>query len=104
LATLYITEFSTVKGLIGTQQTDAPPMPPIAEQTVAIGAGSTQSAAFNANTHGIRLMADAVCSIVIGPATGNGPSAAATNMRLAANVPEKFTVPPGYKLAVITNS
>ena len=42
----------------------------------------------------------------ISPANPDGsiPGASATNMRLAANVPEYFAVTPGHYLSVISNS
>lgn len=75
-------------------------MPPLAEQTVAIGGGSTQSAAFNAKTQIIRVHTDAICSIAIGA----NPTATANTARLAANATEYFKVAPGDKIAVITNT
>lgn len=75
-------------------------MPPIAEQTVAIGGASAQSAAFNADTELIRVHTDAICSILVGA----NPTAAATNARLAAGQTEYFFVARNSKLAVITNS
>ena len=74
--------------------------PAITDQTVTIGAGSLQSNAFNANTNFVRIEADAVCSILF----GSNPTAAATNKRISAGVPEYFGVIPGQKVAVITNS
>lgn len=99
MAVLYISEFANMAG-VGSRPVNVAPMPPLVEQTVAIGAGSVQSNAFSATTQIIRVCADAVCSIVIGA----NPTATATTMRLAANVPEYFAVQPGQKLAVITNT
>ena len=99
MSTLYITEFANMAG-IGSRPVNVPPMQPLAEQTVAIGGSSVQSSAFNAATYLIRVIADAACSIEIGA----NPTATATKMRLAANVPEYFAVHPGQILAVITNS
>src|SRR3546814_2115950 len=67
--------------------------PPVTEQTVAIGATSTQSSAFNAKTRLIRVHVDAIASILIGA----NPTAAATNKRMAANQTEVFRVTPGHK-------
>lgn len=100
MATLYIAEFANIAG-IGTQDPPIVGLPPLAEQIVAISGSTTASAAFGANTRIIRLCADSVCSVKVGPPT---PSAAATNMRLAANVPEYFGVTPGYEIAVIANT
>lgn len=74
--------------------------PEITTQTVAIGVGSAQSAAFNQNTRYIRVHTDAICSILI----GSNPTALVTSKRLAANQTEYFTVSPGHKLAVIANT
>lgn len=100
MATLYIAEYSdivqTVRG-----GTAIPVDPPIAEQTVAIGGGSLQSAAFNVATKFIRIHSDAICSINCNLAS---PTATATNGRFAANQTEFRGVTGGLKLAVITNS
>jgi hypothetical protein len=78
----------------------APPEPSIAEQNIAIGAGSVQSAPFSGGTKMIRVHVDAVCSIAIGP----NPTAAPSAKRLAANQIEFFIVQPGHRLAVISNT
>jgi hypothetical protein len=99
MASLYITEFAQ----LGQQQGEAVQMPlgpPLAEQKLAIGGASTPSAAFNAATRLVRLHTDAICSVAFGAA----PVAAATNARLAANTTEYYGVPPGSKVAVITNT
>lgn len=75
--------------------------PAVAEQTVAIGGASAQSAAFNAATKIIRVHTDAICSIKVG---GTNPTATATTMRMAAGQVEYFGVAPGDKIAVITNT
>lgn len=101
MATLYISEFRKGSSSIGTEHVPVLPQPAITDQTVVIGAGSLQSAAFNAATRAIMISCDAVCSILI----GDNPVAAATNFRLPANVPPlEFGVQPGQKIAVITNS
>jgi hypothetical protein len=46
------------------------------------------------------LHTDAICSIAFGP----NPTAAATNMRMAANETRQFLVNVGDKVAVITNT
>ena len=97
MAVLFIAELADIRG-------NAAFMPPLAEQTVAIAAGSNASAAFNANTRFIRVHTDAICSVVIGEA----PVAAATNGRMAANQTEYFAVRHGKattdKIAVIVNT
>jgi hypothetical protein len=102
VSTLYVSEFtdkaSTIRGAMDFGQE-----PAVAEQTVAIGAGSVQSNAFNAATIAVRISADAVCSIKF----GTNPTASATTRRIAANVVgEYFGVPAGqaFKVAVITNT
>jgi hypothetical protein len=96
MATLYVTEFPP--NMPSALQVAS--MPPIAEQTVAIGVGSAASNAFNGATGLVRLHADVVCSV----AFGASPTAAATNARLAAGQTEYFAVRPGMKVAVITNT
>lgn len=97
MAVLYITEYSSLAMGGGAQiATD----PPIAEQTVAIGAGSLQSAPFNTATRYIRLQPDVVCSI----AAGANPTATATNRRMSAGQTEYFGVVAGNRVAVITNT
>lgn len=104
MATLYITEFARQgRDLAGyINQNGACEQPPIAEQTVAIGASSAASAAFNAKTTMIRVHTDAICSISVGAA----PTAAATNARMAVGQTEYFCVPAnsGLKIAVIVNT
>lgn len=99
MAKLYITEFHTLGAT--PEGATFPLVPPAADQTpVAIGVGSTQSAAFNVSTRFVRLHADAICSV----AFGSNPTATADNARLAANQTEYFAVSPGHKVAVITNT
>lgn len=100
MATLYIAEHIDL-------QTDATGKlvlvgkePVVAEQTVAIGGGSTPSAATRSETKFVRLHTDAICSIAIGA----NPTATAANRRLAANQTEFFGITGGHKIAVITNS
>jgi hypothetical protein len=95
MAKLYITEFSGV-GYEPGAATQAPKIPPIAEQAVTFTT-STQSAAFNASTTMVRLIADAACRIE----WGTNPSADANNMMMAANAAEFFVLQgTGLKLAV----
>lgn len=107
MATLYIREYVGT-GMVGNAtgqgqaflSTPAPVEPGLADQTVAISAGSTASSAFNAKTNLVRLHTDAICSIAFGAT----PTASATTARMAANQTEYFIVLPGQKVAVITNS
>ena len=74
--------------------------PGLAVQKIAIGAGSVQSAAFNAKTTFIAVNVDATCSYSVGA----DPTATAAAMRLPANGTIYLGVTPGDKIAVITNS
>lgn len=96
-ATLYLTEFK-----------ERPPVtyqaayaPPTAEQTVAVGGGSLQSAAFQWNTALIRIQCDVICNVRIG---GTNPTATTSSMRMEAGQTEYFTVAPGDKVAVIAGT
>lgn len=103
MATLYITEFAVQgRDAAGYLLPAVPLEPPVAEQTVAIGASSAQSNAFNASTSLIRVHTDAVCSLAV----GTNPTAAASNRRMAIGQTEYCAVPVGkaFKLAVITNT
>ncbi len=99
MATLYVTEFRNFAG-VETRFTNVAPMPPLVEQTVAIGGSSTQSSAFSASTNIVRLHTDSICSVEF----GSNPTATVTTARLAANTTEYFAVLPGQKVAVITNT
>lgn len=97
MATLYVAEFERPRN----QWVDIANAPPLAEQTVAIGGSSTQvTNAFNAKTAMIRVETDAICSIAI----GTNPTATTSNMRMAANTVEYFSVSPNMKIAVISNT
>lgn len=99
MTTLYIAEYERLA-----QAPEMTPQvaaePPLAEQTVAIGGGSVQSAAFAARTRYVRIHTDSICSI----AFGANPTATATNKRMAADQTEYFGVTPTQKVAVITNT
>ena len=101
MAVLYISEFSQIYSAGGPSAPFAR-QPPIAEQTIAIGAGSVQSNAFNAATTFVRLSTDAICSIEF----GTNPTATATKARMPAGSVEYFSVAvnTGQKVAVITNT
>lgn len=94
---VYITEFRQL-GLGGNIQ--APEMPPVTEQTRAIGASSAQSSAFSLDTKFIRVHADSICSIAIGA----NPTATAAKLRMVAGQTEYFAVQGGHKLATIENT
>jgi hypothetical protein len=86
MAKLYITEFSGVGQLPGAT-TQAPIVPPIAEQAVTFTT-STASSEFNTRTQLVRLVADAACRIEWGTA----PTADANNMYMAAGAAEFFWI------------
>jgi hypothetical protein len=97
MAKLYIAEFERPRN----QWVNIANAPPIVEQTpVVIGAGSLQSAAFNAKTAMIRVATDAICSIAI----GTNPTATVNTMRMAADQVEYFSVQPNQQIAVIANT
>src|SRR6267378_2169383 len=95
---LYITEYAQLTQLAG----DAGQMPDenskTAEQTIAVGAGSTQSVALNAGTKYVRLANDSTTALCVlfGFATvGTPPNPTATtaNQRFAQNQTEFKGVP-----------
>jgi len=101
MAILYITEYQFL-GSVPQNSGQMPQETPIAEQTVAIGVGSVQSNAFNANTRFVRLNCDVVCSVLFGV----NPTVTATSGRMAANQTEYRSLPLGslLKVAVINNT
>lgn len=100
MPTLYITEFANTGNSNTAPSTAMAAQPPIAEQIVTIGAGSTQSAAFNAATKFVRLFTDTACGI----AFNANPTAGANSARMAANSTEYFGVPQNnaFKVATLT--
>lgn len=102
MATVYLTEFANTGRDAAGYKMQCAHESQTASQTVAITAGSVQSAAFNALTKFVRISTDAVCSVEFGTA----PTATATTRRLPANTSEYFSVHlnGGFKVAVITNS
>lgn len=102
MAVLFITEYARQGRDAGGRNMVVAEEPPLANQTVAITAGTVQSSAFAAGTAFVRVSTDAVCSIEF----GTNPTASATTRRLPANTTEYFSVPQGlaYKVAVITNT
>lgn len=99
-ATLYISEFASPVGQVGTVQSQAFPQPAVTDQTVAITGSSAQSAAFNTLTHAVMVECDADCSISI----GTNPTATTTNFLMGDGIPYQFVVLPGQKIAVISNT
>lgn len=100
MATLYVTEMADLASTRNAQTVPVLMQSPITEQTVAIGAGSTASAAFNTRTRFVELFTDTACGISFGPA----PTAVATSARMAANTSRTYGIPQDklYKVAVIT--
>ncbi len=99
MAKLYITEFFSqgVDGGSKTPVVPVPQMPPAAEQVVTFTT-TTQSAALNAATRFVRLIADADCHIAVGA----NPTATTSNLKLIAGAAEYFGVTPGHKIAAVT--
>jgi hypothetical protein len=95
MAVLYISEYAT----ISIPNAPIAAEPSIITQTLAIGV-EVKSAAFNSQTRYVRIHTDAICSI----AFGASPTAAITSMRLAAPQTEYFSVTPGHKVSVISNT
>lgn len=102
MPTLYLTEFYHNDRSMGIAAAPAAQQPPVAEQVVAIGGGSVQSAAFDARTNLVCVSVDAACSIKF----GTDPAATATTARLPADAVIYYAVPVGqsYKIAVIANT
>lgn len=102
MAVLYITEFQGLGQDISGRPAQIGLQPPVAEQTVAIGASASTSTAFTNQTNMVRLHTDAICSVEF----GTSPTATSTKARMNQNQTEYFTVPRGqaYKVSVITNS
>lgn len=104
MAFLYITECNAIPSLSSWgQSAQAPSMPPVTEQRLAIGGASTPSAAFNANTKFVMLHTDAICSLAW-TSDGSNPVAVATAQRMNAGETRFYGVNPNYKVAVITNT
>lgn len=100
MAQLDVTEYAYTATDARGQPIAAGQEPALANNPVAIGAGSVQSAAFSSGTKLIRVHADAACRVEVGA----NPTAGATSKRIAANGTEYFGVNPGDKLAVITTT
>lgn len=94
MAYLYITEYSSPNPKDRDGDVMLALEPAIAEQKVEFTT-STQSAAFNAATSVIRIIADADCHLEFGA----NPTATANNQLLPANVIEWRQVVPGQEVA-----
>lgn len=100
MAKIWITELSELPRMAmadGPVNGQCAQLPPVAEQVV-IFTTTTQSAAFNASTRFVRVVADAACHVAVG---GN-PTATTSTMKLAADSAGYFGVLPGYKIAAVT--
>jgi hypothetical protein len=99
MAFIYISEYSDegmdAKGRIMPCAKE----PAIANQRVAVGLSSTQSAALNANTTLVRINTDVDCCVLF----GLNPTATTSSRRMAGNQTEYFAVQQnsGLKIAVI---
>lgn len=102
MAVLYVTEYSRQGRDASGYNAAIAEETPAANQTVAIGGTTAQSAAFNALTSFVRIHTDAVCSIEF----GTNPVATTVTRRMAANSTEYFSVPKdkAFKVAVIANT
>ena len=100
MAVLYISEYTELPTALYAGYRTMSPEPPVTEQTVSIGGGSTASNPFNGSTHFVRLHCDTICSVAFGP----NPTATTINKRLATNQTEYFSVNPGDSVAVIANT
>lgn len=99
MAVLFIAEFQAIGGG-GNHPVAGAQVPPMRQQTIAIGGASVPSLTLLPTTTLIRINCDAPCCLAFGVT----PVADATMLRMAGNQTEYFSVPPGqgYKVAVIT--
>ena len=102
MAVLYISEYAEQARDLRGYLVAAGQEPTLAEQQVAIGGGSTQSASLNAKTAFVRVHTDASCHV----AFGTDPTASTAQKRLTANATEFFGVPAGkaFRIAVISGA
>jgi hypothetical protein len=96
MTVLYVTEFRSA-GHVGPATVQAPRIPSLGTQTVAIAATSTQTAtAFRDDTSLVRLAARADCHVIF----GTNPTATTSSMFMPSGSVEYFDVPPGSALKV----
>ena len=102
MAVLFISEYAEQARDVRGYLVAAGQEPTLAEQQVAIGGTSTQSAPLNAKTAFVRVHTDAVCHV----AFGSNPTSTPSQKRLAANSTEFFGVPAGqaFRIAVISGT
>jgi len=97
---LFLTEYSSLASDSFSYGIAAPMEPAVAEQTVAVGGSSTQSAAFNASTSFVMVHAQEACCLK----WGTNPTAVNTAQRMGAGETRFVGVKPGYKVAVIVGA
>jgi hypothetical protein len=103
MATLYITEFSSLSVDSFRNQVVAPSVPPVTEQSISITGSSSMSNTFNNATRFIMVNCDSACSLGFA-GDGDEPVAVTTAHRLAANETRFYGVlGRGASLAVIAN-
>lgn len=98
MAKLWITEFGGIAQGLGVEKYQVIQFaaePAVAEQEITFTT-AVQSAAFNAATRLVRLVADADCHVKF----GTNPTAVVGSQRLVANTPEWRAVVAGEKLSV----
>ena len=101
MSILYISEY-TEAGIFQGNMRPVVDEPSLASQALTYST-TAASTAFNAKTRIVRIHTDSICSIKFGTGT---PTAATTDIRLAANQTEYFAVPLGksFKVAAIDNT
>ena len=99
MAKLFITEL-TEHGFASLPVAPLPiaKLPPLVGQVVTFTT-STQSAALNAATTFVRVVADADCHIEVG---SNPTATTSSTVKLTAGSAEYFGVTPGHKIAAVT--
>lgn len=105
MAVLYVTEYTTFGHDSRGHAVPAPQIPPVADDTVAIGGGSLNSDPFNDATRLVELHCDVICHIAWSTDAqvkgGNQVAATTSHKRLPADTTQFFTVEPGCSVAVI---
>lgn len=94
MATAYITEYNSIGVQMGTVPVAQEPA--VTDQTVTFTT-ATQSAAFNANTKYIRLIADAECHLQFGA----NPTATTSMQQVQADTEIWRMVTPGHKVSIV---
>jgi predicted extracellular nuclease len=100
MPTLFVTEYS---GAARGGQLQVAHGRRLRKNNVAIGAGSTPSAAFGDGCSLVRIATDTNCSFVFSQDDGVSPTATNTDQYLPAGSVEYFTTKPGDFIAVIQN-